>query len=227
MTQPSAFHPEVDTRVDSTREGVNLLAELVLSESLYGQFLRSQLANGTSKDNPAVTSMLANTDERRPSREQWAEGFQDALKKRALRDFLKASMAAGYRSLWATTAESAGKQYEYIDAAGFRAARAKLIGQHAMRWWVALAGVCLVRAAQANAGIQFRDDEWTDFTFATFTLDEGLRLAEGARIASGLTDCCKILTQPFAQLIGERLPHGLSEILTNAPETTFVRELTA
>lgn len=225
MTDPSAFLPEVDTRSDQTREGVRMLAELVLSDSLYGQFLRSTLAASPPGQQTEMARMLQHTDERKPSQEQWTYGFNEALKKRVLRDLLKETMAAGFHSLWSTTAQEAAKGFDHLNANAFRASRTYLLGTREMSSWVALAGVCVVRAAQANAGLHWRSDNWGDMAFATFSLEEGLRLANGTSISSSLNEYSKCLSQPFARLVGERLPHGLSEIITNVPDASFVRRL--
>lgn len=204
------FAPEIDTRHAATQRAVILLAEAACSPSFYQQFTGPQ--------------QLPSGHRPPPTREQWASGLSKALSKPGVRAFLRALVSAGHAALWGQNEESVASAY--ISNPLFAKARAQLLGRLDTTHWIALAGLCLIRMAQANAKIAFKADEWTDYSFTVMHFEEALRMGDASSIHTDLASLTKMMSEPLHQLIAQRLPHGLSEIILNVPNSQLVRELT-
>jgi hypothetical protein len=201
----------VDTRDPTTQSGISLLGEIAAASNLYDQFLGpKQLPVGHRP---------------RPTKDQWIDGFAKALSKPHVREFITQLVVLGHQALVSQDGDSVASGF--VQNPDFDTARSTLLNRADPSQWIAVAGFCLIRMAQVNASKAFAEDEWSDYSFAVMHLEEALRMGDGQAVASDIKLVSKNMTRPLHALIADRLPHGLSELLLNAPQSRLVRDLLA
>jgi len=208
-------------------ESLKYAAELVRRPAMYGNFLMTNM--GESPHEKAMKAAFAMEHLNTPD-EIWINGMAAAFKNKAFSQMVKKIVEKSQPKFGGATITLKLENGEELpeDAPVMLAIRRTASSMGSTPddpRWEALVLFGFARMIGTTARIQYRLNEWTDFTFLALTAEKSFLLGDGKSFAKDMLKYNVHSKSDLATIMADRLKHALIEAaLQDGHKTRFFQE---
>lgn len=210
-----------------TIESLKYAAELVRRPAMYGNFLITNM--GDSPHEKAMGAAFARELLNTPD-EVWVKGMAAAFRNKAFSQLVRKVVEKGQKKFTGATITlklENGKELPEDDPVmlAIRRTASSMGSAPDDPRWEALVLFGFARMIGTTARIQYRLNEWTEFTFLALTSEKSFLLGDGKAFAKDILKYNTHSKNDLATIMADRLKHALVEAaLQDGHKTRFFQE---